>query len=202
MSLGLLDCVVATSSLDLGIDWGNVKLIIQVGSPKQISRFLQRIGRSNHSLNTPSKAILVPSNRFEYLECLAVINSINKNLIDSEQDKIGGLDVLAQHILGVACSKPFDPNILFINIKKAWPYRHLNEKEYLSVLEFVKNGGYTLKKYEKFSKIGLNQDNLYMVKNKNIRNSYKLNIGTIVESYMLKVKLGNKNLGAIEEWFY
>ena len=149
---------------------------------RALLEYTYQVRLNYHSLNTPSKAILVPSNRFEYLECLAVINSINKNIIDSEQDKIGGLDVLAQHILGVACSKPFDPNILFINIKKAWPYRHLKKKEYLSVLEFVKNGGYTLKKYEKFSKIGLNKDNLYMVKNKSIINSYKLNIGTIVES--------------------
>ena len=102
MSSGKLDCVVATSSLDLGIDWGKVDLVIQIGSPKGVARFLQRIGRSNHSLEKPSNALLVPANRFEYLECLSAIRSIKVKLIDGVDDKEGSLDVLAQHILGVA----------------------------------------------------------------------------------------------------
>ena len=121
MSLGQLDCVVATSSLDLGIDWGNVNLVIQIGSPKGIARFLQRIGRSNHRLNEPSKAILVPSNRFEYLECVSAISSIKEKILDETKQKEGSLDVLAQHILGVACSKPFEVNKLFSEIKNSWP---------------------------------------------------------------------------------
>ena len=201
MSLGQLDCVVATSSLDLGIDWGNVNLVIQIGSPKGIARFLQRIGRSNHRLNEPSKAILVPSNRFEYLECVSAISSIKEKILDETKEKEGSLDVLAQHILGVACSKPFEINELFVEIKKSWPYRNLQMGKFLEVLEFVKNGGYSLKNYDQYSKIGLNKQNLYAIKNKNIRNKYRLNVGTIVESYMLKVKLGNRTLGQVEEWF-
>ena len=201
MSLGQLDCVVATSSLDLGIDWGNVNLVIQIGSPKGIARFLQRIGRSNHRLNEPSKAILVPSNRFEYLECVSAISSIKEKILDETKEKEGSLDVLAQHILGVACSKPFEVNKLFSEIKNSWPYRNLQMGKFLEVLEFVKNGGYSLKNYDQYSKIGLNKQNLYAIKNKNIRNKYRLNVGTIVESYMLKVKLGNRTLGQVEEWF-
>ena len=201
MSLGQLDCVVATSSLDLGIDWGNVNLVIQIGSPKGIARFLQRIGRSNHRLNESSKAILVPSNRFEYLECVSAISSIKEKILDETKEKEGSLDVLAQHILGVACSKPFEVNELFVEIKKSWPYRNLQMGKFLEVLEFVKNGGYSLKNYDQYSKIGLNKQNLYAIKNKNIRNKYRLNVGTIVESYMLKVKLGNRTLGQVEEWF-
>ena len=201
MSLGQLDCVVATSSLDLGIDWGNVNLVIQIGSPKGIARFLQRIGRSNHRLNEPSKAILVPSNRFEYLECVSAISSIKEKILDETKEKEGSLDVLAQHILGVACSKPFEVNELFVEIKNSWPYRNLQMGKFLEVLEFVKNGGYSLKNYDQYSKIGLNKQNLYTIKNKNIRNKYRLNVGTIVESYMLKVKLGNRTLGQVEEWF-
>ena len=201
MSLGQLDCVVATSSLDLGIDWGNVNLVIQIGSPKGIARFLQRIGRSNHRLNEPSKAILVPSNRFEYLECVSAISSIKEKILDETKEKDGSLDVLAQHILGVACSKPFEVNELFAEIKNSWPYRNLQMGKFLEVLEFVKNGGYSLKNYDQYSKIGLNKQNLYTIKNKNIRNKYRLNVGTIVESYMLKVKLGNRTIGQVEEWF-
>ena len=201
MSLGKLDCVVATSSLDLGIDWGKVDLVVQIGSPKGIARFLQRIGRSNHRFDEPSKALLVPSNRFEYLECISTIASIKAYLLDEVKDKEGSLDVLAQHILGVACSNPFEINELFYQIKKAWPYRNLKKQTFLEVLEFVKNGGYSLKHYEQYAKIGLNKNNLYAIKNKNIRNKYRLNVGTIVESYMLKVKLGNRTLGQVEEWF-
>ena len=113
MSLGKIDCVVATSSLDLGIDWGDVDLVIQIGSPKGISRFLQRIGRSNHRFDEPSNALLVPSNRFEYLECLSAINSIQNKLLDETKEKKGSLDVLAQHILGVACSEPFHVDELY-----------------------------------------------------------------------------------------
>ena len=201
MSLGKIDCVVATSSLDLGIDWGDVDLVVQIGSPKGISRFLQRIGRSNHRFDEPSNALLVPSNRFEYLECLSAINSIKNKLLDETKEKKGSLDVLAQHILGVACSEPFQVDELYNQVINAWPYRNLTKIKFLEVLEFVKNGGYSLKHYEQYSKIGVNKDKFYAIKNKSIRNRYRLNVGTIVESYMLKVKLGNRTLGQVEEWF-
>ena len=201
MSLGKIDCVVATSSLDLGIDWGDVDLVVQIGSPKGISRFLQRIGRSNHRFDEPSNALLVPSNRFEYLECLSAINSIKSKLLDETKEKKGSLDVLAQHILGVACSEPFQVDELYNQVINAWPYRNLTKIKFFEVLEFVKNGGYSLKHYEQYSKIGVNKDKFYAIKNKSIRNRYRLNVGTIVESYMLKVKLGNRTLGQVEEWF-
>ena len=201
MSSGKIDCVVATSSLDLGIDWGDVDLVVQIGSPKGISRFLQRIGRSNHRFDEPSNALLVPSNRFEYLECLSAINSIKNKLLDETKEKRGSLDVLAQHILGVACSEPFQVDELYNQVINAWPYRNLTKIKFFEVLEFVKNGGYSLKHYEQYSKIGVNKDKFYAIKNKSIRNRYKLNVGTIVESYMLKVKLGNRTLGQVEEWF-
>ena len=201
MSLGKIDCVVATSSLDLGIDWGDVDLVVQIGSPKGISRFLQRIGRSNHRFDEPSNALLVPSNRFEYLECLSAINSIKNKLLDETKEKQGSLDVLAQHILGVACSEPFQVDELYNQVINAWPYRNLTKIKFFEVLEFVKNGGYSLKHYEQYSKIGVNKDKFYAIKNKSVRNRYRLNVGTIVESYMLKVKLGNRTLGQVEEWF-
>ena len=201
MSLGKIDCVVATSSLDLGIDWGDVDLVVQIGSPKGISRFLQRIGRSNHRFDEPSNALLVPSNRFEYLECLSAINSIKNKFLDETKEKKGSLDVLAQHILGVACSEPFQVDELYNQVINAWPYRNLTKIKFFEVLEFVKNGGYSLKHYEQYSKIGVNKDKFYAIKNKSVRNRYRLNVGTIVESYMLKVKLGNRNLGQVEEWF-
>ena len=126
MFRGLLNCIVATSSLELGIDWGNISLIIQVGAPKGISRMIQRIGRSNHKINLPSKAILVPTNKFEYLECEAAKKAIYENDIEEIKIKKGSLDVLAQHIFGVACSKPFNTGLLFKNIKTSFPYKTLD----------------------------------------------------------------------------
>ena len=153
MFRGLLNCIVATSSLELGIDWGNISLIIQVGAPKGISRMIQRIGRSNHKINLPSKAILVPTNKFEYLECEAAKKAIYENDIEEIKIKKGSLDVLAQHIFGVACSKPFNTDLLFKNIKTSFPYKNLDIITFNKVLEFVENGGYSLKHYKEFNKI-------------------------------------------------
>src|SRR5690606_1717267 len=107
MVAGRLKAVVCTSTLDLGIDWGDVDLVVQVGAPKGSSRMLQRIGRANHRLDEPSKAILVPSNRFEVLECEAALEAVAENHQDSEDPVAGGYDVLAQHILGMGCAEPF-----------------------------------------------------------------------------------------------
>ena len=143
----------------------------------------------------------MPANRFEYLECISAINSIQKQLIDGSTEKKGSLDVLAQHILGVACSNPFQLDELYLEIKNAWSYRNLTKDKFLEVLEFIKNGGYSLKHYEHYSKIGINKENLYAIQSSKVRSKYRLNVGTIVESYMLKVKLGRRTLGQVEEWF-
>lgn len=201
MAEGTLDCVVATSSLDLGLDWAEVDLVIQVGAPKGISRLLQRIGRSNHRMNEPSRAMLVPTNRFEYLECLAAKAGIAHNEIDGVLPKQGGLDVLAQHILGTACSAPFGPDSLYAEITKAWPYKSVTRQEFDQVIAFVMNGGYALNAYEHYKRIYLNEDGLYQLTHPRMARQYRMNIGTIVESPMLQVKMGRRKLGTIEENF-
>ena len=201
MFRGLLNCIVATSSLELGIDWGNISLIIQVGAPKGISRMIQRIGRSNHKINLPSKAILVPTNKFEYLECEAAKKAIYENDIEEIKIKKGSLDVLAQHIFGVACSKPFNTDLLFKNIKTSFPYKNLDIITFNKVLEFVENGGYSLKHYKEFNKIKKNIKGNYEVSDKRLIHKYRMNIGTIVESDLINVYLKNKKLGKIEEYF-
>ena len=107
MADGRLRAVVCTSSLDLGIDWGDIDLVINVGAPKGSSRLLQRIGRANHRMDEPSRGILVPANRFEVLECAAAIDAVAENAQDTPPLRTGALDVLAQHILGCACGEPF-----------------------------------------------------------------------------------------------
>ncbi len=109
MAAGKLRGVVCTSSLDLGVDWGDVDLVINVGAPKGASRLMQRIGRANHRIDEPSRAVLVPANRFEVLECRAAIEAVAENAQDTPPLRTGALDVLAQHVLGCACGAPFLP---------------------------------------------------------------------------------------------
>ncbi len=102
-----------TGSLDLGIDWGGVDLVIQVGAPKNVKRLVQRIGRANHRYNAPSKARIVPANRFEVIECVAALQAVRERDLDGDARGPGPLDVLCQHILLTACAGPFDADALF-----------------------------------------------------------------------------------------
>lgn len=201
MASGDIDCVVATSSLDLGLDWAEVNLVVQIGAPKGVSRLLQRIGRSNHRLNEPSRALLVPTNRFEYLECIAAIEAIAHKELDGIAAKTGSLDVLAQHIFGRACSSPFAADQLYSEVHKAWPYQSLTHDDFDQTLQFVVDGGYAMRAYDQYKRLRLTEDGLYELTSPKMARQYRMNIGTIVESPMLKVKMGNKNLGVIEEYF-
>ncbi len=189
MVQGLLKAVVCTSTLDLGIDWGDVDLVINVGAPKGASRLTQRIGRANHRLDEPSRAILVPANRFEVLECRAAIDAASVGAQDTPPARSGALDVLCQHILGMACAAPFDPDDLYREIASAEPYRLLTRAEFDDAVEFVATGGYALKTYDRFAKIKRTKDGLWRIAHPKVAQSYRMNVGTIVESDMLKVRL-------------
>ncbi len=201
MARGELRAVVATSSLDLGIDWAAVDLVVQVGAPKGVSRLLQRIGRANHRLDEPSRALLVPANRFEVLECEAAVASIAAGQLDGDRPKPGGLDVLAQHITGTACSAPFDADRLYAEVVSAAPYADLTRDEFDDVFDFVATGGYALGTYEKFKRLKRGEDGLWRAASPLISRQYRLNVGTIVEETVLKVRLGRQYLGEVEECF-
>ena len=197
---GHVECVVATSSLDLGLDWGNIDLVMQIGAPKGVARLVQRIGRANHTINTPSRAILVPTNCFEYVECIAAKECVELNFLEDEKYSEGSLDVLAQHIVGVAISQKFKKEDLYKQIKEAWPYRNLNIEDFEKTLSFVENGGYSLQAYEEYSRLRRDGE-YYEIRDKSLVTKYKMNIGTIVEAEMLRLRVGNRYLGNIEEWF-
>ena len=201
MADGGLDCVVATSSLDLGLDWADVDLVIQVGAPKGVSRLLQRVGRANHRLNEPSRAILVPTNRFEYLECVAAQAEIAHSRLDGATFRRGGFDVLAQHVFGVACSGAFDPDALYHEVIRAAPYADMGRREFDEVVGFVTNGGYALAAYPQYNRLATLKDGMVALREARMARQYRMNIGTIVESPMMKVKLRNRTLGSIEENF-
>lgn len=189
MAAGKLRAVVATSTLDLGIDWGDIDLVINVGAPKGSSRLLQRIGRANHRLDESSKAILVPSNRFEVLECRAALEAAEAGAQDATLSRNGGLDVLAQHILGTACSEPFQPDALFDEVRSALPYSYLSRQQFDRAIDFVATGGYALRAYDRFAKLKPETDGKLRIAHPSFAQQYRLNVGTIVESPMLKVRL-------------
>ncbi len=218
MAAGRLKAVVCTSTLDLGVDWGDVDLVVNVGAPKGASRLAQRIGRANHRLDEPSRAILVPANRFEVLECRAAVDAAREGAQDTALARSGALDVLCQHILGMACAAPFDADELFAEVTSADPYASLSRPDFDAALAFAATGGYALKSYERFAKIRPTADGRWRVANGRIAQSYRLNVGTIVEADMLKVRLvpggarpsasytgplrrGGRTLGDIEESF-
>src|SRR6202042_2851644 len=217
MAAGKLRGVVCTSSLDLGVDWGDVDLVINIGAPKGSSRLMQRIGRANHRIDEASRAVLVPANRFEVLECRVAIDAIAENAQDTPPLRIGALDVLAQHVLGCACGEPFVADALYEEVRTAAPYADLNRTDFDDVVDFVATGGYALKTYERFARIKQAKDSRWRVTNPKVRQSYRLNVGTIVEEAMLKVRLvrsraggsgstgavarGGRLLGEIEEYF-
>jgi len=182
MADGRLRAVVATSSLDLGIDWGSVDQVIQVGAPKGVSRLLQRVGRANHRMDEASRAFLVPANRFEVLECEAAIAGVAALELDGDVPRPGTLDVLAQHILGCACSAPFHPDALFAEITTAEPYARLSRADFDDTIAFVENGGYALAAYEQYQKLFKDSLGFLHVKSEAIRRLHRMNIGTIVEA--------------------
>jgi ATP-dependent Lhr-like helicase len=206
MSAGKLKAVVCTSTLDLGIDWGDVDLVIQMGAPKGSSRLIQRLGRSNHRLDSPSKALLAPSNRFEHLECEAAREAVAQNALDGEPLAIGALDVLAQHIMGRACGEPFAADDLFDEIRCAAPYAELPRAIFDDLLNFVATGGYSLNTYDRFRRLVQGKDGLWRARDAQTAQRHRLNVGTIVEAPMLDVVVsrrgrGGHRLGQVEEWF-
>jgi ATP-dependent Lhr-like helicase len=217
MAGGKLRAVVCTSSLDLGIDWGDIDLVINVGAPKGSSRLLQRIGRAHHRLDEPSRGVLVPANRFEVLECTAAIGAVAEHAQDTPPLRTGALDVLAQHVLGRACGEPFIADELYDEVKSAAPYTGLTRADFDAVVDFVATGGYALKAYERFAKIRQTKDGRWRVAHPMVAQRYRMNVGTIVEADMLKVRLvrsratgkghtgpiarGGRLLGQVEEYF-
>jgi ATP-dependent Lhr-like helicase len=216
MAAGTLRAVVCTSTLDLGIDWGDVDLVVCVGAPKGASRLAQRIGRANHRLDEPSRALLVPANRFEVLECEAAREAAIEGAQDGRVARLGALDVLAQHVLGRACSEPFEPAQLYGEVRAAAPYRNLPRDDFDRVVDFVATGGYALKSYDRYARLRPNApmtgDMRLRAASPGVVQQYRMNVGTIVSAEMVKIRLvkpgrrprggmGGRMLGEIEEYF-
>ena len=216
MAAGKLKAVVCTSTLDLGIDWGDVDLVVQMGAPKGSSRLIQRIGRSNHRMDEPSRALLAPSNRFEVLECRAAVEAVAAGELDGGGPRRGGLDVLAQHVMARACGEGFEAVRLYDEVRLAAPYADLGWETWERVVDLVATGGYALKTYDRFRRIVRFPDNVWRARNDDVRRQHRMNVGVIVEDPMISVRIVSfikasenkrlmrpgRKLGEMEEYFF
>ena len=203
MIRGDLRAIVCTGTLDLGIDWGDVDLVIQIGAPKNVKRLVQRIGRANHRYNAPSKALLVPANRFEVVECVAALQAVHAHDLDGDPRGQGPRDVLCQHILITACAGPFDPDALYHSVTSVGAYSTLSRDDFDACLEFCATGGYALRAYDKWQRLMQRPDGCWQLRDPRSTQRIRMNIGTIQDTDTLKVRLkGNfKPLGEVEEAF-
>ncbi|MEM7520176.1 MAG: ligase-associated DNA damage response DEXH box helicase [Pseudomonadota bacterium] len=202
---GDLRAIVCTGSLDLGIDWGDVDLVIQIGAPKNVKRLVQRIGRANHRYNAPSKALLVPANRFEVVECVAALDAVLAGTLDGDTRGTGPRDVLCQHILIAACAGPFHADALYAEVTSAGAYSALSRADFDACLDFCATGGYALRAYDRWQRLIQNADGAWQLRDPRVARNIRMNIGTIQDTDTLKVRMrrnrGGKPLGEIEEGF-
>ncbi len=211
MARGDLRAVVCTSTLDLGIDWGDVDLVIQLAAPKGASRLVQRIGRANHRLDEPSRALMVPASRFEMLECQAAREAVAENAFDWEPVHTGTLDTLAQHIMGCACSEPFVMDDLYTEVSACGPYRGLTYSQFEEVVDLVATGGYALRTYDRFARIVRTHEGKWTVRNAALAQNHRMNVGAIVSAANLNIRvasrrgrqlMGGRKIGEAEEWYF
>jgi ATP-dependent Lhr-like helicase len=193
--------------LDLGIDWGAVDLVIQLAAPKGASRLVQRIGRANHRLDEPSRAVLVPASRFEMLECQAAAEAVEEKALDSDPPRKGARDVLAQHVMGCACSEPFDLVALYEEVTSAAPYAELTWEDWEQVVDFVSTGGYALNTYDRFRRVIRGIDGLWRARTEETARRHRMNVGTIVTAQSLNIRLpgrrgAGRRIGQAEEWYF
>jgi ATP-dependent Lhr-like helicase len=204
MVAGELKAIVATGSLDLGIDWGDVDLVIQIGAPKKVKSLVQRIGRANHRYNAPSKARLVPANRFEVVECVAALAAVRDGTLDGDLRLDGPRDVLCQHIACVACAGDFEDQTLFDEIRSVGPYSRMTRAAFDDCLNFVATGGYALRAYDKYQRLKERSPGVWGLRDPRSARQIRMNLGTIIDTDTLKVRYrgrGGMPLGEIEEGF-
>lgn len=198
---GQLKAVIATSSLDLGVDFKPVDTVIQIGSPKGVARFMQRAGRSGHSPFETSYIYFLPTHSLELIEAAALKEAAKKNIIEERMPFEMSMDVLVQYMVTLAVGEGFNEKKLFEEIKQTHAFYLINEEEWKWCLNFITHGGSSLDAYEEFHKVVI-EDGIYKVKSRKIAMLHRMNIGVIVSDAMLKVKfLSGGYVGMIEEYF-
>jgi ATP-dependent Lhr-like helicase len=198
---GRLRCVVCTSSLDLGVDFYPVDVVLQVGSAKGVARLLQRGGRSGHRPGIESRVVCVPTNAFELIETAAARDAATQLQIESRRPIEKPLDVLAQHAVTIALGGGFQSEELLREVRTTHAYRDLTREEWEWVIEFLERGGKTLGAYPEYRRI-VARDGRYVVEDTAIARRHRLSVGTIPSEASLRVQyLGGGRIGSIEEAF-
>jgi ATP-dependent helicase Lhr and Lhr-like helicase len=199
---GKLKLVVCTSSLDLGVDFRPVDAVIQIGSPKGVARFVQRAGRSGHQPGLPSEIYFVPTNSLELIEAAALRSAMENGEMENIHTPTLTYDVLIQFLITLAVGDGFKPEEIFSILKSTYSFEALSREEFDWILSFITEGGKSLGSYEEYSKVEIDEQGIYRVKDKKTAMRHRLSMGTIVSDPMLKVKFRNGTyLGMIEEYF-
>jgi ATP-dependent helicase Lhr and Lhr-like helicase len=199
---GTLRAVVATSSLDLGVDFLPVERVLQIGSAKGVARMMQRAGRSGHAPGRASRVTLVPTNTMEIIEAAAARHAAYAGRVEQRESPDKPLDVLVQHLVTVALGGGFRAGELFDEVRTAWAYRELTRDEFDWALAFCERGGQSLTAYPDYHRIVLDEEGIYRVRDRGIAKRHRLGIGTIVSDASMQVKyMSGANIGTIEEGF-
>jgi ATP-dependent Lhr-like helicase len=209
---GSLKAVVATSSLDLGVDFLPVERVLQIGSPKGVARLLQRAGRSGHAPGRASRVTLVPTNTLELVEAAAARRAAMAGRVESRESPDKPLDVLVQHLVTVALGSDiapdrqvrggFDADVLFDEVRAAPAYRSLTRDEFDWCLAFVERGGASLGAYPQYHRVVRGDDGRYRVPDRGIALRHRLSVGTIVSDAAMQVAwLSGGRIGTVEEGF-
>ena len=198
---GRLKAVVATSSLDLGVDFLPVERVLQIGSAKGVARLLQRAGRSGHAPGRPSRITLVPTNTLELVEAVAARRAALAGRIEKRATPDKPFDVLVQHLVTVALGGGFTADALYAEVRGAWAYRKLTRSEFQWALDFVVQGGASLGAYPEYHRV-VDVDGTYRVPDRGVARRHRLNVGTIVSDASMQVKyLTGGRIGVVEEGF-
>jgi len=202
ISEGILKAVVCTSSLDLGVDFKPVDCVIQIGSAKGVARFMQRAGRSGHSPYEVSKIYLIPTHSLEIIEAGALKEAVQEQKVEAREPMVMSFDVMVQFMVTLAVGEGFKAEDTFQMLQKTHAFSFLTEDEFAWAIQFITIGGNTLKSYEEFHKVFLDDDGVYKVKSRRISMLHRMNIGAIVSDAMLRVKfMSGGYIGMIEEYF-
>lgn len=198
---GALKAVIATSSLDLGVDFRPVENVIQIGSPKSVARFMQRAGRSGHAPGAVSKIYFLPTHTLELIEAAALRDALKIKNVEVRIPYIRSWDVLIQYLMTLAVSEGFEAEQIYQEVKQTHCYQSMTEEDLDKILSFLVHGSQSLKAYDEFQKVII-QKNIYKVIDRRIAQRHRLSIGTISSEAMLNVKyLKGGRIGSVEEWF-
>jgi ATP-dependent Lhr-like helicase len=202
ISEGNLKAVVCTSSLDLGVDFKPVDCVIQIGSAKGIARFMQRAGRSGHSPYEVSKIYIIPTHSLEIIEAAALREAVAERRVEAREPMVLTYDMMVQFMVTLAVGEGFKAHEVYELLLSTHAFSMLTEDEFAWAIQFITQGGNTLKSYEDFHKVAKDEDEIYRAKSRRISMLHRMNMGAIVSEAMLRVKfLSGGYVGMIEEYF-